>query len=42
MGLATAQARFLGITARKADCEYKSTELQCLSGKTMLQTKQLM
>ena len=27
MGLATAQARFLGITARKADCEYKSTEL---------------
>lgn len=27
MGLATAQARFLGITARKADCEYKSTEI---------------
>lgn len=27
MGLATTQARFLGITARKADCEYKSTEL---------------
>ena len=25
--MATAQARFLGITARKADCEYKSTEL---------------
>lgn len=27
MGLATSQARFLCITARKADCEYKSTEL---------------
>lgn len=27
MGIATCQARFLGITARKADCEYKSTEL---------------
>lgn len=27
MGLASTQARFLGITARKADCEYKSTEL---------------
>ena len=27
MGLAASQARFLGITARKADCEYKSTEL---------------
>ncbi|MBD5401733.1 hypothetical protein HDR58_02870 [bacterium] len=27
MGLATAQARFLGITARKAACEYKSTEI---------------
>lgn len=27
MGLATAQARFLGITARKLSCEYKSTEL---------------
>ena len=27
MGLAAAQARFLGITMRKADCEYRSTEL---------------
>ena len=27
MGLAASQARFLGITARKAECEYKSTEL---------------
>ena len=27
MGLATSQARFLCITARKADCEYKPTEL---------------
>ncbi len=27
MGLAASQARFLCITARKADCEYKSTEL---------------
>lgn len=27
MGLATEQARFLCITARKADCEYKSTEI---------------
>jgi len=27
MGLAASQARFLGITARKADCEYRSTEL---------------
>lgn len=27
MGLAASQARFLGITARKANCEYKSTEL---------------
>lgn len=27
MGIAACQARFLGITARKADCEYKSTEL---------------
>ena len=27
MGLAASQARFLCITARKADCEYKSTDL---------------
>ena len=27
MGLAASQARFLCITARKADCEYRSTEL---------------
>ncbi len=27
MGLAASQARFLGITARKANCEFKSTEL---------------
>ena len=27
MGLAASQARFLCITARKADCEYKSTAL---------------
>lgn len=27
MGIATYQARFLGITARRADCEYQSTEL---------------
>ncbi len=27
MGLAASQARFLGITARKASCEFKSTEL---------------
>lgn len=27
MGLAASQARFLGITLRKANCEYKSTEL---------------
>ena len=27
MGLAASQARFLCITSRKADCEYKSTEL---------------
>lgn len=27
MGIAASQARFLGITARKADCEYRSTEL---------------
>lgn len=27
MGLAASQARFLCLTARKADCEYKSTEL---------------
>lgn len=27
MGLAASQARFLSITARKADCEYKSTDL---------------
>lgn len=27
MGLAASQARFLCITARRADCEYKSTEL---------------
>jgi len=27
MGLAASQARFLGLTARKANCEYKSTDL---------------
>ncbi len=27
MGLAASQARFLGITARKTSCEYKSTEI---------------
>ena len=27
MGLAASQARFLGLTARKANCEFKSTEL---------------
>lgn len=27
MGLAASQARFLGITARKANCEFKSTQL---------------
>ena len=27
MGLAASQARFLCITARKADCEYKTTDL---------------
>ena len=27
MGLAASQARFLGITLRKANCEFKSTEL---------------
>lgn len=27
MGMAASQARFLGITARKASCEFKSTEI---------------